>query len=81
MNVAYVSEDFESKRDFKKAVEAGRKLVVTSKRPDPLAPPSPGPFTGTLLIQSWWPTGKRGLLGGDWSTKADIRDGIVIRVR
>jgi hypothetical protein len=82
---AFVSEDFATKQDFKWAVESGSRLVVTTTEPTPLGLlPAGGHFTGTLSVKNWrhsrWNFSP--FRGGvpDWEIKADVRDGVVVRV-
>ena len=86
MPTGYASERFDSKKDLKRAVESGRRLIVTSKLPDPLGPsPEPGPFTGTMQVIE--PIELKpgfhlysGMTGG-WVAKVDVENGIIVRVR
>lgn len=77
MVVAYVSERFKSKKEFKRAVQSGRRPILVQKPVDPLsAPPEPGPFTGEVTVLQ-----PGGFLSPTWIAKAEAQDGVVVRVR
>jgi hypothetical protein len=89
---AFVDEDFATKEGFKFAVEAGHRLVVTTTEPHPLGLlPAGGHFTGTLLVKNWrqsrWNFSpfddgpfRDGVGIPDWKVKAEVSDGVVVRV-